>query len=239
MSARPWWSRPDVIGAGVLLAAALGAWQAARVADALGFGPGAGAASTAARGRTAPPAAGPPSALSPEAQAAAPRPGSPPAASTGLPAAVEGLAGEGGGAVDVGPEPGTEAEAAARLAAEMRRFVEDLEYSPGLPEPRQQVVRPAPAAWRPPAGAEVGAPPEVAGLSPGRGPAGGGTQVLLRGRRLRVVQVMFGAAPGRIARAGPEEVLVVAPPGRAGPVRVAVTNADGTWAVVEEPFTYL
>lgn len=246
MALRPWWSRTGVLVAGVILAAALGAWQAARLADALGFGPSAPRATV--RGRPAARPDGATASATAGASGALPRPGARAGTLPSDRALTAGQALPAGPAADAPPgeqadgpaepEPGSEAEAANRLAAEMRRFVEDLEYSPGLPEPRQQVVRPAPPAWRPPAGGEVGAAPEVAGISPGRGPAAGGTAVTLRGRHLRVVQVMFGAAPARISRAGPGEVVVVAPPGRAGPVRIAVTNADGTWAIVDQPFTY-
>ena len=60
----------------------------------------------------------------------------------------------------------------------------------------------------------------------------------LRGRYLRAAQVMFGTSPADIASAGPEAVTVVAPPAVTGPVVIALTNDDGSYAVASSPFTY-
>jgi IPT/TIG domain-containing protein len=246
MAVRPWWSRKGVVGVGVILAAALGAWQAARVADALGFGPG-----LLGLGSTRTPVEGPrrggSGAPRPEGRAgegAAPTRGIPassasrtasdPGSSDGAPWSVSTAA---PGAA--GPSDEAESEAAERLSGEMRRFIQDLEFTPGLPEPRQQTVVPPPAPWRPPDAAAARPPPVITDVTPRRAPAAGGTPVVIRGRNLGGVRVMFGAAVARVTAAGEEAVTVLAPPGTAGQVAVAVTSADGGWAVASQPFTYL
>jgi hypothetical protein len=144
--------------------------------------------------------------------------------------AVDGGAGE--------PQSEEEQEAAAPLADRMRRLVRDIEFSAGLPEPLQQVVVEPPAPWRPDPSADARPPPVIEDVEPRAGPASGGARVLIRGRNLRAAQVMFGLDPARIVAAGPAAVTVVAPPARAGPVAIAVTNEDGSYAVAAVPFTY-
>jgi hypothetical protein len=245
-----------VIGVGVLAAAALGIWQAARMADALGFGP---SAPTSGRPATAAPSggerrAGPGSAAAGE-RALDPqrRPGALASSSGGgLP---------GGGATAASPDPAggdpgaapsqassppegeyrteAEREAAERLKEQMARFVSDLEFTKGNREPLQQTVVPAPAPWRPPPDAGARPPPVIEAVAPRSAPAAGGARIVLRGRNLRVSQVMFGARLARITGATGEAVTVEAPPGSPGPVTIAVTNDDGSWALVGQPFTYV
>jgi hypothetical protein len=238
------------VGSGVLLAAALGIWQAARAAEALGFGP---AAIRDGRER-APAGAGRRAGRKPvsggEARGAADlRQGS---TSTifivGAPwregeAGSERSASWGELSPPAAPVPGSgeappdaEAEAVTRIAGEMRRLIRDLEYTPGLQEPIQQTVAPPPATWTPP---ETDRPqPVIEAIQPRSAGAVGGTRVVIRGRNLRVAQVMFGNAAARIASASANAVTVEAPPG-AGQAVIAVTNDDGTWAMAADPFTYL
>ena len=132
---------------------------------------------------------------------------------------------------------GSEGEEAALLVARMSKLVSDLEYSPGLPEPQQQTVAPQPEPWRPDP-SRKGPPPIIDGVVARGVRAAGGDRVEIRGRNLRVVQVMFGTAPARLLAASGTLVAVEAPPAAAGPVTIAVTNDDGTWAVAPEPITY-
>jgi hypothetical protein len=126
---------------------------------------------------------------------------------------------------------------AERLAEELGRVVRDLEFSPGLREPMQQTVRPSPEPWRPDPSRQ-GPSPVVESLAPRRGKVAGGDRVVLRGQNLRVVEVMFGQSPGRIVSATGTIVVVETPASGAGPVAVAVTNDDGTWAVAGVEFTF-
>lgn len=126
---------------------------------------------------------------------------------------------------------------ARHLAERMAKLVRDLEYTPGLPEPVQQAVRPQPEPWRSDPGRE-GPSPIVEEVTPHRIRTTGGDRVTIRGKNLRVVQVMFGAAPGRLLEASGNEVAVEAPPSEAGPVTIAVTNDDGTWAIAAAPIDY-
>ena len=119
----------------------------------------------------------------------------------------------------------------------MAKLVRDLEYSPGLPEPVQQTVKPQPEPWRPDPIRE-GPPPVVEEVAPLRVRTAGGDRVTIRGKNLRVVQVMFGSAPARLLAAGGTLVSVEAPPSGAGPVTIAVTNDDGTWALAGTPILY-
>ena len=221
----------------LLGAVALGAWQAARLAERFWPGP-----SKREPGRSALPAAG-----LPEER---PRPGPggsdfPPvdARQAGTPqlpaeAAVpsEGSTPEGLG------EPQTEEERAAakELADSMKRFVISLEFNVGLglPEPPQGVVVRPPDPWRPNPAAEGLPPPVIEDVDPRAGPASGGTRVTIRGRNLRASQVLFGLAPAIIVIASPEAVTVLAPEGSAGPVVIAVTNDNGSYALAGVPFTY-
>lgn len=249
MAVRPWWSRTSVIGVGVLLAAALGAWQASRVADALGFGP---RALSEERGAPAPgrgrPAGRPPSPppVGAGRTALASTPAGPgertlreePERPDPTPAPAGAAPAPGDTTTPVGPQGEAEQEAAERLAGEMRRLVQDLEFTPGLPEPKQQTVVPAPAPWQPAPEAGTAPPPVVDEVAPRRARTAGGTQVVLRGRHLRVAQVMFGTAAARITQASEAAVTVEVPPGRAGQVVIAVTNTDGTWVLAPQRFTY-
>lgn len=235
MAVRLMWSRTDSLGAGVLLAAIFGAWQATQLADVLGY---------------AEPAR-PPEASRPERRESRARAtrsqgagrelgttafhSAEPADAPSAP--VQAAATFIGDQTPPAPTPEAEALAAEQLSAEMTRLARDLEYTPGLPEPKQQVVRKTPTTWRPPPEAVTSEAPVIEALAPSSAPVGGGVKVVLRGRNLRVAQVMFGGKAARITGATPQAVTVEAPPG-AGPVRIAVTNTDGTWALVEQPFTY-
>lgn len=222
----------------LIAAVGLGSWQAARLADRLWPEERArGAAPPAIAARTRPEerrgtdvgTAFPAARLAPERSLpsldgrSAPPAGGPAQASDG-------------GAV----EPGSEEEraAAAPLADAMKRLVRDIEFNAGLPEPLQQVVVPPPAPWRPDPAAEARPAPVIEEIEPRAGSATGGARVTIRGRHLRPSQVMFGLDPARIVGAGPEAVTVEAPPSRAGPVAIAVTNDDGSYAVAPVPFTY-
>ena len=123
------------------------------------------------------------------------------------------------------------------LASGMAKLVRDLEFTPGQKEPPQQLVQPQPEPWKRDPSRE-GPPPAIEAIAPRRARAEGGDRISIRGRNLRVVQVMFGSAPARLLSARGTEVIVETPPGSAGPVTVAVTNDDGTWAVASEPFVY-
>jgi hypothetical protein len=162
----------------------------------------------------------------------------PPSGPSGAPGGGSGPAGlQEGQAGTPGPE---EAESSARLVAGMQKLARDLEYNAdrGLPEPPQQAVVAAPTPWRPEQGVDDRDGPVIDGLSPRGAPAAGGAQVIIRGRNLRPAQVMFGGAPARVVRVTGEAVVVVAPRGAPGPVTVAVTNDDGSFALSREPFTY-
>jgi hypothetical protein len=126
---------------------------------------------------------------------------------------------------------------AQQIAEKMGRLVRDLEFTPGLREPLQQTVSPQPDPWRPDPSRE-GPPPVVEEVTPLRVRTTGGDRVTIRGKNLRVVQVMFGSAPARLLSAGDTLVAVEAPPSGAGPVTIAVTNDDGTWALSSTPITY-
>jgi len=145
-----------------------------------------------------------------------------------------------GSAPDGRGDPQTEEERAAakELADSMKRFVLSLEFNAGLPEPPQGVVVPPPAPWRPNPAAEGLPPPVIEDVDPRAGPASGGVRVTIRGRNLRASQVMFGLTPALIVSSGPEAVTVLAPEASAGPVIIAVTNDDGSYAVAGLPFTY-
>lgn len=178
------------------------------------------------------------------APVAAPAPGSMPAtpsAQVGLGGPVGEAAGSRSGPANVpaGPEPTEEeVEEAERVAEGLTKFHRDLEHSPGLPQPPVQVARPSPEPWRADPSRQ-GPAPVVDAVEPARARSGGGDRVVLRGRHLRVVQVVFGTAPARLLSATGEAVTVEAPALAPGQARIAVTNEDGTWTVVETPFVYL
>ncbi|HTA35821.1 MAG TPA: IPT/TIG domain-containing protein [Solirubrobacteraceae bacterium] len=86
------------------------------------------------------------------------------------------------------------------------------------------------AAW---AFAEAPPPqPIVMNVTPGRGPAAGGTQVTIEGEFLsRPQQVTFGGvAATSVVRTSATEITAVTPPGGEGRVPVSVTTAGGTSA---------
>lgn len=186
--------------------------------------------SPAARGPS--PAAASVSAAAPTAPTASVRPAPlPPADVTPL-AGPRGLA-ERAATGEADPDA---ALAAARLERRMLRFLSDLEYSPGLAEPPQQVIAQVPPPWTP-APALAGLPePVIDEISPRA--AAVGAHVSIRGRHLRVSQVMFGERPAEVVSDGDDHVTVLAPAGGHGVVSVGVTNVDGTYAVADDAFTY-
>lgn len=246
MSVQPWWSRTGVIAAGVVLAAALGIWQAARLSDALGFGPrsaAAGVEAGASQASGAPPAGLAAGAGSPDRGGGAGTAGLGGAALAGATgdrgeAAAGVRSPEGTAARDGEPLTEAEREAAERLQGEMGRLVSDLEFTRGRREPPQQTVVKAPAPWTPPPDAGTLPEPTIEAVAPHSAPAAGGARVVIRGQHLRVKQVMFGSRAARIVAASGEEVTVEVPPGKPGQVTIAVTNADGSWALASQPFTY-
>ena len=205
--------RPPGLQAGGPAAARAGAFDQARPNTLAGAGAAAGGSAAAPPG----PAGG--------GQAAAP-------GSTAVLQAV---------AVPVAPEDlaERERETAGRLQEAMGRLVSDLEFTPGLREPLQQTVVKPPDPWTPPADAGAHPPPDIAEVSPGSAPAAGGVLVTIRGRNLRAPRVVFGSRPARVFGGGADFVTVEVPPARAGPVTIAVTNDDGSWALSGQPFTYL
>src|SRR5512137_963218 len=155
-----------------LAAMALGAWQAMRLADRLWPGQGKGEPAVGAS-----PAAGQRRELrrqDPSGLDLAPRDARQvstaqrPAEATAPSMAL----GE-GSTPDSPVEPQTEEEwkASQALADTMGRFVRDLEFNAGLPEPPQQVVVQPPAPWRPDPAVEGRAPPVIDDVDPRRGPA--------------------------------------------------------------------
>lgn len=122
------------------------------------------------------------------------------------------------------------------LAESMQRLVRDLEWSPGLKEPPQEVVARPPDPWRPDPRAEAARSPAIEDIVPARAPHG--SIVKIRGKNLRVTQVVFGQAPARIVGGSGEEVTVEVPPGAGGDVVVAVTNSDGKYALASGKFAY-
>jgi len=164
-----------------------------------------------------------------------------PADGPGAPAEV--LARTASPGADQAPQPATEAEraTAARLSGDLRRLARDLEYNAnaGLAEPPQQLVMAPPEPWRPEPGTEDGGglPPVIERVIPPSAPQRGGP-VVIRGRNFRVSGVMFGAQLARVTSATGEAVVVEAPPGPAGPVTIALTNDDGSFALAPDPFTY-
>lgn len=140
------------------------------------------------------------------------------------------------GALAADPGPAGEGDA-ERLSERMAKLARDLEYSAGQKEPPQQLPLPQPDPWRADPERE-GPPPELQAVSPARGPTGGGQRVEIRGRNLRVVQVMFGAVPADLIAASGSVVVVASPPAPAGPATVTLTNDDGTWASAPQPYVY-
>jgi hypothetical protein len=157
-----------------------------------------------------------------------------PASSSGEPKESVPARPEDGGAS--GNDPELE-RAAARFERRMRRFLSDLEYSPGLPEPPQQVIAPIPPPWRPDPGVTRLPGPVIDEVSPRA--AAAGSYVRIRGRDLRVSAVMFGDQPAQIMSDGDDQVMVLAPPGVHGTVPVVVTNVDGGYAIALDAFRFL
>lgn len=139
------------------------------------------------------------------------------------------------------PQSPQERDATLELTRAMEKLVSDLEWNSnrGLPEPPQQVVAPMPEPWRPPADAAVGASPVIDQVTPARASTRGGTKVTIRGKNLRTPEVMFGASPASVVSGNDREVTVLAPPSPPGAVTIAVTNADGTYALAGGGFTYV
>lgn len=125
------------------------------------------------------------------------------------------------------------------LQAALAKLVSDLEFNAGLREPPQQTVRTPPMAWSPDPAMESNAKPVVDGVSPTTGRTDGGDVVLIHGRNLHPMQVMFGAAPARILQASADTVTVAAPPADAGDAPIIVTNGDGNYAMAPTPFRYV
>jgi serine/threonine protein kinase len=81
------------------------------------------------------------------------------------------------------------------------------------------------------------APPVLTGISPARGPTGGGTAVTITGTNLAgATGVSFGGAAGTITADSATQITVTSPPGNAGTVNVTVTTPAGTSNA--EQFTY-
>jgi IPT/TIG domain-containing protein len=70
--------------------------------------------------------------------------------------------------------------------------------------------------------------PSIKKLSAKKGPAAGGTTVVITGANLEgVSEVLFGSTPGTAVSAGPASVTVVSPPSTAGKPDVTVVSAGG------------
>jgi hypothetical protein len=241
MARRPWLPLGKATAAALLVAGGLGIWSAERAAEALGVGapvrarPSAGRRPLEAAGapRGAPVVFMPAPVRTSGAPVVPPEEGAPPLrASATL---------DSGDPVRVELPAGTDAErlASAELADGLGRLVRDLEYNRELPEPPQQTVRRLPAPWRPIAGDEPVPAPVIDAIDPATGPVAGGARVTIRGHALRPGQVMFGSTPAQVVSASADTIAVVAPSGVAGPVQIAVTNEDGSFAVGARPFTYV
>jgi hypothetical protein len=139
---------------------------------------------------------------------------------------------EGGGGADLDAE---QRRAAEKLQRRMKRFLSDLEYSPGLPEPPQQVIAPVPPPWAPDPAAAGLPEPAIDAVSPRAGVQG--AHVRIAGKNLRAMQVMFGDHPAEIVSDAESELTVLAPGGH-GVVSVVVTNVDGQYAIATDAFTY-
>ena len=178
-----------------------------------------------------------------QAAAGGPRAGLPRSGSASGTGSTAGGAGVGGSTGAAGPgmaeAPLSEAEKEEqeRATEQFRKLARDLEYTKGLKEPLQQVVQPSPEPWRRDTVRE-GPPPVIESISPSSGRRSGGEKVVLRGKNLRVVTVLFGANPARLLVAKDETVTVETPSGEPGPVHLAITNDDGTWTVTDATFTY-
>ena len=114
----------------------------------------------------------------------------------------------------------------------------DLEFSPGLQEPPQQQVVPAPAPWTPPPDADANAKPVIEDVWPDKGPSSGGDRIVIRGRNLQAAQVLFGLTPATIIKESESELTVSAPAAGVGEVPIVVTNRDGNYAIAGTVFRY-
>jgi hypothetical protein len=134
--------------------------------------------------------------------------------------------------------PGDDAPHTYALTPAQARAI-DLEFSPGLPEPPQDEVRPAPRPWTPEPSAEsASAKPVIEDVWPDKAPASGGEKVVIRGKNLQAAQVVFGLTPAHILGAAEDAVMVAAPPAGAGQVAIVVTNRDGSYAIAGGAFSY-
>jgi hypothetical protein len=252
MAQRGWLPFGPATAVAVLVAAGLGIWAAERAADALGLGDGEhagsgrGPSASASGARRATDRAGA-ARRAPVQYVPAPvltfggsgaEPGSSGIQLKGGALGDASTPGEPGVGADAAGVPAEERSAAAGLLDGLARLIRDLEWTPGLPEPKQQTIIPGPDPWRPPEGAAAAPSPEIEGIEPGSGPVAGGAQIVIRGKHLRPASVVFGYAPAQIVSASPAAVVVVAPRGSAGPVSIAVTNDDGTFAIADQRFTY-
>jgi hypothetical protein len=114
----------------------------------------------------------------------------------------------------------------------------DLEFSPGLQEPPQEKVVPAPAAWKPAPDAEASTKPVIDDVWPNKGPSSGGERIVIRGRNLQAAQIVFGLIPARIIEASEDKVTLAAPAVAAGQVAIVLTNRDGNYVVAPGTFQY-
>jgi hypothetical protein len=114
----------------------------------------------------------------------------------------------------------------------------DLEFSPGLQEPPQEEILPAPSAWKPAPDVEGSARPVIGDVWPNKGPASGGERVVIRGSNLQAAQIVFGRTPAHIIEASEDKVTVVAPAAAAEDVTIVLTNRDGNYAVAAGAFQY-
>jgi rubrerythrin len=139
------------------------------------------------------------------------------------------------------PAPSAEQRAAASAAAAVAAATAaavDLEYSEGLPEPPQQLVVPARAAWAPSADVEANPQPIIEDVWPNKTAETGGERVVIRGTNLQAAQVLFGMVPATIVEVAPDQIVVTAPPAEAGDVAIVVTNRDGSYALAKGTFSY-
>ncbi|MBN2494070.1 MAG: IPT/TIG domain-containing protein [Deltaproteobacteria bacterium] len=90
------------------------------------------------------------------------------------------------------------------------------------------------------AGGDRLAAPELLSVDPDRGPASGGTRVVLTGRSFSSgATVRFGAVvAAELQLTSASQIEAVTPPGSAGPVSVRLTNPDGQYSQLEQAFTY-
>jgi hypothetical protein len=85
------------------------------------------------------------------------------------------------------------------------------------------------------------APPAIGSVTPASGPVAGGTTVAISGAGFQShATVAFGSLPAAsVLFNAASNLTVVTPAGVAGPVNVAITNADGQWAVLTNGFVFI